>query len=628
VKPTRIARFRFACLWLSQVARFAADNALRVFVLLRLAESGQTGRESAWHLCAALLMLPAVFLAPLNGALGNALPKRWVLTGSAAYCCIIVAVFGLHGGPWLAGWALLAVGAAVYSPTRYALLPAAAVDTHIPLTRVNGWIEMGTVSAVVVGFALGVHLENSMWLGLPAAVVAAVGLNLLAVVTALPVRFAADVYRPENARQAIVGFFRDGGRIWRDREARACLLSLASLRAVVAGATGAFIAQMLNDDSATMETRLEVCFAVIGWILAGAAAGSLLAGAQRHPVRALGLVPLGATGLAIGLVLAATAHPAPAVCLLLGLMGGLINVPLAAVYQIYLPADARGNGMAIRNLCDYVMMTAISVLLFGLASKQVLSATGQMWLVAILAAVAALVAWRVLYREVVEQIMEILLAPLYRVKGHGRGLDVLPLRGPLLVVANHSAWCDPIWIAKVLPRSLHPMMTSDFYDLPFMRWLMKNVARAIRVQSSTFRREAPELQEAIAALDAGESVLIFPEGSLRKNQQRPLRHFGQGVWHILSQRPQTPVAVCWIEGGWGCFFSYWKGHPTKNKRMDFWRHIDVAVGEAHCLDAATLADLKSTRAYLERKCREMRGVLGLEVPKPDNEPEESSVGEQ
>jgi len=58
--------------------------------------------------------------------------------------------------------------------------------------------------------------------------------------------------------------------------------------------------------------------------------------------------------------------------------------------------------------------------------------------------------------------------------------------------------------------------------------------------------------------------------------------------------------------------------------MDFWRHIDIAVGEAHRLDAATLTDLKATRAYLEQHCREMRGVLGLEVPRPDNEPEVES----
>src|SRR5439155_21312745 len=280
----------------------------------------------------------------------------------------------------------------------------------------------------------------------------------------------------------------------------------------------------------------------------------------------------------------------------------------------YVPADARGNGMRIRNLAEYLMMAAMSALLFGLAGAEVLSAAGQFWLVAVVALVAALVAWAALYREVIELFLEWLFVPLYRIRGHG-AVEQLPQRGPLLVVANHAAWFDPIWLAKVLPRRVRPMMTSAFYDLPGLKWLMKNVAHAIRVQYSTFRREAPELQEAIRALDAGECVVIFPEGSLRKTEEKPLRRFGQGVYHILSERPNTPVVLCWIEGNWKSFFSYFQGPPTKNKRLDFWRRIDVAVGQAERLDPAVLTDHRTTRTYLEQRCREMRGVLGLEVPK-------------
>ncbi|HYV38067.1 MAG TPA: MFS transporter [Gemmataceae bacterium] len=628
VSSTAAARARLASLWLSQVARIVADNTLRIFVLLRIAAAGKTESDYAWHVVVALLMLPAVLLAPFNGALGNSLPKRWVLTGSAAYCCAIVVLFGLMDGPWVAGWALLAVGAAVYSPTRYALLPAAAADCKMPLTRVNGFIEMGIVTAVIAGLALGVDLENTLWLGLPAAATAAVGLNLLATVTALPVAFRADVRRSESAGDAIKGFFRDSRRIWWDRQARATLLALASLRAIVLGATGGFVAVMLNNTTVDLPTLINTSFAIMAWIMLGAAVGSLVAGMQRHPVRALGLVPLGGTVFAAGLMIAALGETGPAVCVTLGVMGGLINVPLAAAYQIYLPADARGNGMAIRNLFDCTLITITSAALFGLAKGFGLGGTGQLWLVSAVAAVGVLFAWIILHREAIEQMLEIVLLPFYRIKGRGPGMHTLPLRGPLLVVANHAAWFDPLWMAKVLPRSLRPMMTSIFYDLPGLRWLMRHVARAIRVQYSTFRREAPELQEAIQALDQGECVLIFPEGSLRKAEDRPLRHFGQGVWHILSERPHTPVVVCWIEGNWGSFFSYKNGKPTKNKRMDFWRRITIAVGEPRHLDAETLADLKITRACLEQWCREMRGVLGLEVPKPDGETSSAAEEEE
>ena len=77
---------------------------------------------------------------------------------------------------------------------------------------------------------------------------------------------------------------------------------------------------------------------------------------------------------------------------------------------------------------------------------------------------------------------------------------------------------------------------------------MINVVGAIRVEEARLRREVPQLHEAIATLDQGEVVLLFPEGSLRRREDRPLKLFGQGVWHILHQRPLTPVVVCWIEG--------------------------------------------------------------------------------
>jgi 1-acyl-sn-glycerol-3-phosphate acyltransferase len=211
-----------------------------------------------------------------------------------------------------------------------------------------------------------------------------------------------------------------------------------------------------------------------------------------------------------------------------------------------------------------------------------------------------------------ELVLEMLIWPFYRVRGRGPGLEHFPGRGPLLVIANHSAWFDPLWLGKVLPRRVVPMMTSVFYDLPGLRWLMQRVVHAIRVQASTFRREAPELQKAIRLLDRGGCVVLFPEGAMRKTAEKPLKQFGQGVWHILKQRPDTPVIVCWIEGGWGCYFSYYKGPPTKNKRMDFWRRIDIAVGPVQRIDPALLEDHRATRSYLMRVCLETRRYLGLE----------------
>jgi hypothetical protein len=98
---------------------------------------------------------------------------------------------------------------------------------------------------------------------------------------------------------------------------------------------------------------------------------------------------------------------------------------------------------------------------------------------------------------------------------------------------------------------------------------------------------------------------------LKRKEEQWLRQFGQGVWRILRDRPATPVVVCWIEGGWGSYTSYFQGPPTVNKRMDWWRPIRIAMESPRRLDAALLADQRATRAYLMQACLDARKYLGL-----------------
>jgi len=617
------ARFRLASLWVSQTARVLADNCLRIFVYLDLARTGAAAALSGWHLVTVLLMLPAVVLAPINGALCNSLPKPRLLLGSAAAITLVLAVFLAFHGPWLAAWGLAAIAIAIYSPTRYAILPAASQDAKIPLSRVNGWIEMAVFVAVVGGLMLGGRLHDEHWPLGPAPVVLAMLLNLAALVTVLPVRFASDLHRAEAPTAAIRGFFVDVRRIWLDREARFSLIGLALLRGMITAMAGAFLPVVLQREGDPVSELLIVG----GWIGGGAALGSLLAGLQRHPRRVLGLAPIGAIGVAVGLLVAALATdlPGPVLCMVFGVMAGLVNVPLATAYQWDVPSDARGNAMAVRNFADNVCNALMSFGLYLLSRHAGLSPSAQLLIVAGIASTFAVFAFLRLHRELIEIITEGIFLILYRIRGHGPGLDRAPHKGPVVVIANHACWMDPLLLAKVIPRRVHPMMTADFYDLPVIRWLMVHVFEAIRVPVAHFRREAPELKEAVARLDKNDCLMIFPEGALRRKEEIPLKMFGQGVFHILSERPNVPIVPCWIEGNWGSFFSKKNGAPTKNKPFDIRRHIDIVVGEPIHVTPEQLADLRTVRLYLMEQCLKQREALGLAAVAVTEEAEEEDA---
>ncbi len=602
------ARLRLASLWVSQTARVLADWCLR---MAAVAAALTGGDRSGWHLATAVFIAPFIVLSPLNGVLANGLPRRRVLAASAAVALAAVAACAALHVSWLVCLGVVALASAVYSPVRYAMLPAAAADAGLPLPRLNGWVEAGGATAIVLGALLGAQT--------PAGSLAAVllGLNALCVVTALPATFPSDLPRPEPPARAVADFFGDCGRVLRDCEARGSLLGLAAFQAVVTAGSGALLAVVLAREGFGLADLLRPLALAGG----GAALGCAGASLAWHPRRCLGLVPFGATGLLAALTWTAFAGGIPSLpCFLLGCMGGLVNVPLRSVYLAAVPADARGNATAAMNTAIYVFTTALALALAALITAGPLAAPGaQLGALAFLCAAGASVAWWLLYPQAMEVSVELLLLPMYRIRSAGPGAGKLPPRGPLLIVANHSSYLDPFWLAKVAPRQIRPMMTSAFYDLPVVRWLSVHVARAIRVPTGAFRREAPELQEAIAALRAGECVVIFPEGMLRRSDEVLIRPFGRGVWHILHTLPDTPVCVCWIEGGWGSYFSYKHGFPGKNKRLDRGRSIDIAFAEPRPLEPAVLADHHSTRTWLRRAVLECRGYLGLPVPSLDEQ---------
>ena len=579
-----------------------ADNWLKLFLLLAWQHQGSQ-IDSGWHLLIILWMLPALVLAPFNGALSNSLPKPYVLIGSGALGLAAVLCGGADWLPWIVCWQFVAISFAVYGPLRFALLPAASVDARLPLTRINGLFEMGAAGAIVAGIVLGFAGFTDQ-----GTIIAILALNVFTLLLALPVRFPSDVYRPEQPLQSVLGFFRDTGRIWRISQARVCLIGLAILRGLILGFAVAMLGVSRNA-SGLRDQLLE-----LGLFGLGMAAGSFLVSLQKHARRVLGLVPWGASGVAVCLLLVALtakAPLAPALCLALGIAYAFVRVPLLATYQVLVPADARGNTMALCNFAEYAVVAVVASLFF-LLTHLGLEPWGQCLTLALLAAGFASLCWRSLFREVIELAFEWLIWPLYRISATGPGRFSFPREGPVLIVANHSAWLDPVWLAKVLPRRFVPMMTSVFFDLPVLRWLMVHVAQAIRVTYGQFRREVPELKDAVAVLDRGDALLVFPEGALRRREEEPTLPFGQGVWRILQERPSTPIVICWIEGGWGSFFSHKDGLPTKNKRFDILRRIRVAVTEPRTLPAEILADQRETRKYLRHECLQTRALLGLE----------------
>ncbi|MFO0935287.1 MAG: lysophospholipid acyltransferase family protein [Gemmataceae bacterium] len=233
------------------------------------------------------------------------------------------------------------------------------------------------------------------------------------------------------------------------------------------------------------------------------------------------------------------------------------------------------------------------------------------WFIGLVIAYTVLT-WTWFGRAALEWPLGMVFETMYAIRSRGPGLNQFPRVGPSIVIANHAGYFDPVILEAVLPRPVTAMMTSVYFDLWFVKPFAKYIFHIIRVADSSIRREAPELRDAIAALDRGECVLIFPEAWLRRKEEMPLRRFGQGIWQMLRERPHTPVIACWVEGTWGSYFSHRNGPPTKGKPFDFRLPIRVGVSSPITVPPETLADHWETRFFLMNEVSRARAHLGLE----------------
>lgn len=92
-----------------------------------------------------------------------------------------------------------------------------------------------------------------------------------------------------------------------------------------------------------------------------------------------------------------------------------------------------------------------------------------------------------------------------------RGQERVPATGALVIAANHDSMLDPFVLAAAIPRPLRYLGKSELWTVPVLRWWLDDI-EAIPVQRK--RNDIGAIAAAIAALEAGEVVGIFPQGGV------------------------------------------------------------------------------------------------------------------
>lgn len=140
---------------------------------------------------------------------------------------------------------------------------------------------------------------------------------------------------------------------------------------------------------------------------------------------------------------------------------------------------------------------------------------------------------------------------LYRIRVLGR--DNVPAEGPVLFVCNHVSFIDAFLVFLAQRRSVRFVIWAPFMRVKVLRLLLR-LARVIPIDSSSGPRAILQsLRTASEALNKGEAVCIFAEGSITRISF--LLPFHRGFEQILKHSPAPIVPVC-LDHVWGSIFSY------------------------------------------------------------------------
>ena len=185
-----------------------------------------------------------------------------------------------------------------------------------------------------------------------------------------------------------------------------------------------------------------------------------------------------------------------------------------------------------------------------------------------------------------------------------RGEEYLPKKGASIVVSNHNSHLDTMVLMSLYPTErlpqVRPVAAFDYFmKNKYFAWFSQNVIGIIPLKRKLSKDEGHPFFLVHKALNAGETIIIFPEGSRGKPEE--MVAFKTGVAHLSKNFPDIPVVPIYIHGAG-------KALP-KGEALFVPFIIDVVIGkplynkdETHCEFTTRLEEkiLQLALEYRER----------------------------
>jgi 1-acyl-sn-glycerol-3-phosphate acyltransferase len=153
-------------------------------------------------------------------------------------------------------------------------------------------------------------------------------------------------------------------------------------------------------------------------------------------------------------------------------------------------------------------------------------------------------------RALLARLMGLFLLGLIRVLtgSQARWAGCPPKAEQRIYFANHQSHADLVLIWAALPSDLRavtrPIAARDYWTkTPFRQWITTAVFNAVYVSRERTANEDP-LEPLIDALQQGDSIILFPEGT-RGHAEEP-QAFKAGLYNLAFRFPGLVLVPTWI----------------------------------------------------------------------------------
>jgi 1-acyl-sn-glycerol-3-phosphate acyltransferase len=173
----------------------------------------------------------------------------------------------------------------------------------------------------------------------------------------------------------------------------------------------------------------------------------------------------------------------------------------------------------------------------------------------------------------------------------------VPDDGAVLLLSNHQSFLDPVLVGSKLRRSLCYMARSGLFKPPGFGWLIRQL-NSFPVKQG--KGDVGAVKTAIAALEQGHGLLLFPEGSrTRTGQMQPLAAGAA----LIIKRAKVPVIPVAIDGAFKAWPITRMFPQTSKVRVIYGKPMNLDGMDGRQIVAAVEAEIRRLLAVLQEKPR-------------------------